>query len=88
LFDLLLLRPAVRFLETLSTDEREEVRRLLDIIARDAFWDNRTKFPFQVPPAIVSIYDSGQFRIVYHTTSSVLINVWAISRSADPIRVN
>jgi hypothetical protein len=84
LFELNLLRPAVRFLESLKEDaDRNEVRRLLDIIAVDPFWDQRTKFPFPVPPAIVSMYRSDRFKIVYHVINSSRINVWAIGFAED-----
>jgi len=81
LFDLLLLPPARRFLESLEGADLREVQRLLDIIAQDPFWDNETKVPFPVPPAIVSIYDNGRFRIIYHLLNSHVIRIWAIGRS-------
>ena len=88
MFELFFYRPATRFLETLEGAELQEVRRLLDIIAMDPFWDNRTKFPFPVPPPIVSIYESGQFRIVYHVITNTRINIWAIGHSGEPLQLN
>lgn len=87
MFELYLLEPAVRFLESLEGADRDEVRRLLDLIATDPFWDQRTKFPFAVPPAIVSLYDSGEFKIVYHLVNNSRINVWAIARSGERPRI-
>lgn len=83
LFELFLLKPATRFLEGLEAADLQEVRRLLEIISHDPFWDQRTKFPFPVPPAVVTMYDSGRFKIVYHVASSVQIKVWAIGYSGE-----
>ena len=87
MFDLFLLPPATRFLESLDPVDREEVRRLLDIIARDPFWDHRTKLPFPVLPAIISLYDNGEFKIAYHILNSAVISIWAIGRSDDRLRL-
>jgi hypothetical protein len=59
---------------------------LLDIIARDPFWDHRTKFPLPVMPAIISLYDSGEFKIAYHILNSAVISIWAIGRSEDKLQ--
>jgi hypothetical protein len=88
LFEIFLLGPALRFLESLEGDDQQEVRRLLDIICQDPFWDNRTKFPFPVPPATATLYESGRFRIVYHVLNNTRINVWGIGRSGENVPIH
>jgi hypothetical protein len=87
LFEIRLLRAAIAFLEQLNEVEQREVLERLSLLSQDPSHDGVHKFPFLVPPVTVSLYDDGQFKIVYHVVNERLIRVWAIGRSEEALRL-
>ena len=87
-FTVKLHKKAEFFLRSLKGTELDEVRRRLDLIQDDPLIDDRVKLALPMPPAILTLYDDGgDFRIVYHVPSSVLIRVWSITRAGEELKL-
>jgi hypothetical protein len=86
LFDnVVIFRPAQEFFDSLDDDDKAEVRRLLRIIIRNPFWDNRTKFllPIYALDSVFAdtLYHSERFEIVYHVVGDDTIWVLGIAHT-------
>ena len=86
MFDLTLLRPAIRFLEEQGPTDQDEIRRLLDIIAVDPYHDGVHKFAFPIPPVTVSLYHTTRFKIVYHIVDNTSVRIFSNGLARDPTK--
>jgi len=68
------------FVATLSSEERGDFFRCLDLIAADPHIDGHYKTSLPRPPVVYTVYYDGAFSIVFHLHSAELICVTAACR--------
>ncbi len=84
-FDYVLLPEPRRFLFGLDPDERAEIDRRIEFLCADPYADGVRKFVFPSQVLILTVYDDGDWVIVYRLLENFVIQILGIER-ADPAR--
>lgn len=73
--------PAAEFYENEATsDEQDELDRIVGLICDNPGIDHQVKFWFPVPPVVFSLYAAGGWWVVYHQRSDFTIGILNIGR--------
>ena len=81
--DVRLLEEATRFIEGLGPTDQNDVLGILAAIAADPDYDGRSKFPFPLPGATLSLFDSPLFWVVYDVVDDRTIQILNIGHTRD-----
>lgn len=83
-YECILLKTALKFLdEQVTSGERKYLVEILERIRNDPLVDGVTKFYFQAPPAVFTIYKEAAWWIVYYSPRENVINIINIGRITE-----
>lgn len=78
-----LLGPAREFYVGASDSDRRELDRIIHNLTVDPLVDQKMKFVFSVPPAIMTLYQDGRFWIVYRLPDGDSLLIYNIGRASS-----
>ncbi len=83
-YECILLKTALKFLdEQVTLEERKHLVEVLERIRNEPLVDGVTKFYFQAPPAVFTIYKEVKWWIVYYSPRENVIHIINIGRITE-----
>ena len=80
------LPPASRAFEEASSEDQQELDRIVRNLCENPWIDPPVKVAFLVPPAVVTLYNDGTYWVVYHLPDNRTLQVWMIGKATDDPR--
>ena len=80
-YDFVFLPRARRDYDALHPFDQAEIDRLVESLCDDPSSDGVLKFDFPLPPAILRLYDDGNWSIVYNVVAPSVVQLWTIAPS-------
>jgi hypothetical protein len=84
-FEAVAKRSAQESYEALSRKDQQALDRIVGLLCIDPYIDPPVKTKFDVPPAVITLYNDLKYWVVYHLTSNRTIEIWNVGRATDDV---